>query len=577
MRYFALASDYDGTLAHHGKVDEATLSALRRFKESGRKFILVTGRELPELLQIFPQSDLCDMIVAENGALLYRPSSREERVLAKRPPPSYIEFLRSRGVHPLSVGRVIVATFEPHEKAALEGIHTLGLELQIIFNKGAVMILPTGVNKATGLKAALKEMSLSSHNVIGVGDAENDHAFMESCERAVAVANALPALKEKADLVTRAPHGAGVAEVIEELLRDDLRELESTWQPCGVTLGTLPEGEEFILPGSGISILVAGTSVAEQSTWAHNFVKRLRERKYQSCVIDPDGSYPALEGFLPCGATDRPPSAVEVANALQKPSEDVLVQLTGLRLEERPSFFLQLLWRLHELRVRTGRPHWIVASKADQVIPSSEEPSSSVVPLELKNVALITTHPRQVLPSSLKGIDLAIALGRDPRNTLEEFCQAADLQLPFAAPSYLESGKAVGWWRKRDRVFTFNMTPLNPEHRHPAPEHSTGELPPDQSFYFEGPQKKLHLRAQNLQLFLQIGSGVDEDTWIFHLRQHDYSKWFRKQLKDPDLASAVEVIESDATLAASESRKRIHDEIEVRYNARPKIVKLGST
>src|SRR4051812_23441377 len=114
MRYFALASDYDGTLAHHGKVDEPTLAALRRFKASGRKFILVTGRELPELLQIFPQADVCDMIVAENGALLYRPSSRQETVLANPPPPSYVEFLRSRSVHPLSIGRVIVATFEPH-------------------------------------------------------------------------------------------------------------------------------------------------------------------------------------------------------------------------------------------------------------------------------------------------------------------------------------------------------------------------------------------------------------------------------------------------------------------------------
>ena len=49
----------------------------------------------------------------------------------------------------------------------------------MIFNKGAVMILPSGVNKATGLAAALEELGLSPHNVVGVGDAENDHAFLE--------------------------------------------------------------------------------------------------------------------------------------------------------------------------------------------------------------------------------------------------------------------------------------------------------------------------------------------------------------------------------------------------------------
>ena len=46
--------------------------------------------------------------------------------------------------------------------------------------------------------------------------------FCDLCECSVAVANALPALKEAADLVTRGDHGAGVAELIDELLRDDL-------------------------------------------------------------------------------------------------------------------------------------------------------------------------------------------------------------------------------------------------------------------------------------------------------------------------------------------------------------------
>ena len=80
---------------------------------------------------------------------------------------------------PLSVGRSIVATWEPNEGLVLQAIKELGLELEIIFNKGAVMILPSGVNKATGLVAALDELELSPHNVIGVGDAQNDHAFLQ--------------------------------------------------------------------------------------------------------------------------------------------------------------------------------------------------------------------------------------------------------------------------------------------------------------------------------------------------------------------------------------------------------------
>jgi HAD superfamily hydrolase (TIGR01484 family) len=233
MRYQVLACDYDGTLAHHGRVAASTVEALHRLLESGRRLVMVTGRELPDLVQQGPPIELFEWVVAENGALLYRPSTREEFPLAPRPPDAFVETLRRRGVAPLSVGRVIVATVEPHDKAALEAIRDLGLELQVIFNKGAVMVLPVGVNKATGLTAALEEMKLSPHNVVAVGDAENDRAFLTLCQSAVAVANALPSLKATADLVTRGSHGDGVAELIDELVRDDLRRLEGSLRPRG--------------------------------------------------------------------------------------------------------------------------------------------------------------------------------------------------------------------------------------------------------------------------------------------------------------------------------------------------------
>ena len=92
----------------------------------------------------------------------------------------------------------------------LETIRDLGLELQVIFNKGAVMVLPSGINKASALYAALTQLGLSPHNVVGIGDAENDHAFMQLCECVVAVSNALPMVQERADYVTAADHGAGV-------------------------------------------------------------------------------------------------------------------------------------------------------------------------------------------------------------------------------------------------------------------------------------------------------------------------------------------------------------------------------
>ncbi len=222
MRYLALACDYDGTLALDGRVDEQTLAALRRLRDSGQRLLLVTGRQVDDLLDTFPHVDLFERVVAENGAVLYRPASRAEEPLADRPPEAFITALRMRGVDPISAGRVIVATWHPHETTVVDAIHELGLELQVILNKGAVMVLPSGVNKAFGLNAALNELGISAGNTVGVGDAENDYAFLSVCGCSVAVANALPWIKEQVDWVTSGDHGAGVTELIDKLITSDL-------------------------------------------------------------------------------------------------------------------------------------------------------------------------------------------------------------------------------------------------------------------------------------------------------------------------------------------------------------------
>src|ERR1700693_3340599 len=103
MRYSAVALDFDGTIAHDSGVPGHVVEGLRRLRKSGRKLLLVTGRELPQLLAIFPEITLFDRVVAENGALLYRPASGETKELGDPPPQALIDLLRERGV-PLSVG-----------------------------------------------------------------------------------------------------------------------------------------------------------------------------------------------------------------------------------------------------------------------------------------------------------------------------------------------------------------------------------------------------------------------------------------------------------------------------------------
>jgi HAD superfamily hydrolase (TIGR01484 family) len=437
MRYLALATDYDGTLAHHGAVDAETVEALRRLSATGRKLILVTGRQIDDLRQVFPEVTLFDQVIGENGALIYRPGSGELRTLADPPPKAFVEALRQRGVDPLAVGHVVVATVEPNESVALEVIRELGLELQVIFNKGSVMILPSSVNKATGLAAGLKELHLSPHNVVGVGDAENDHAFLTMSECGVAVANALEAVKAHADLVTTGRASEGVREIIESLIAEDLRSAEPKLSRRRIALGHV-NNELLTVSAYGPSLLVAGPSGGGKASLARGFLERLAEQAYQFCLVDPEGNYEQLEVAVVLGTAERAPSISEALTILEDPGKSVAINLLGLRFRERPDFFHALLPRLQELRARTGRPHWLVIDEANHLMPESPGSVELTAPETLTSTMLITVHPNRLAKGVLESIDLVLAVG-SADEVLQPFGQRADI-----TPS---SGEAVIWSR----------------------------------------------------------------------------------------------------------------------------------
>jgi hydroxymethylpyrimidine pyrophosphatase-like HAD family hydrolase len=225
LTFRALATDYDGTLASQGVVNHDTFAALERLKASGRKLLMVTGRELPDLRSVFPALVLFDAVVAENGALLYRPGGTEQ-LLGPPAPTALIDDLRRRRVVPLAVGRSIVATLSANAASVAEAIAASSPSWRMIFNKDSVMILPEGVDKASGLVAALQALGLAPEDVVGVGDAENDQSFLAACGLSAAVANALPSLKARVDLVTEGEEGAGVAWLIEQMLDGHLDDLD---------------------------------------------------------------------------------------------------------------------------------------------------------------------------------------------------------------------------------------------------------------------------------------------------------------------------------------------------------------
>jgi hydroxymethylpyrimidine pyrophosphatase-like HAD family hydrolase len=571
MRYLVLATDYDGTLAAEGRVADSTVAALERLLATGRRLVLVTGRELPELLEIFPRIELFEWVVAENGALLYSPSTKEEFVLAPPPPAEFVASLRERDVGPISVGRSIVATWEPHETTVLQTIHDLGLELQVIFNTGAVMVLPAGVNKATGLQAALAEMGISPHNVVAIGDAENDHALLRLCEMSVAVDNALGALKAHADVVTRGCRGAGVEELIDALTGDDLASYEDRLERHRVPLGTIladggKDAGEFRLSPFGPTVLVAGPSASGKSTFTTSFLEALARQKYQFCIIDPEGDYELLEAAIVLGGPERPPVEEEIEHLLLADKGSLVVSLTGMQIADRPPFLLTLLPELLKIRARTGRPHWIVLDEAHHLMPAEWEPPGGVLPEHLSSLLMVTVHPELLATAVLKRVSTIIAVGGDAGTTLTHFAAAAEVAPPPLRVTSVESGEALIWTpesgRPPERVRTH---PSKTERRRHRRKYAEGELPPDRSFYFRGPAKELNLRAQNLILFLQLADGVDDRTWDHHLRKGDYARWFREGIKDDTLAAEAERIGSLHGVTAVESRRLIRAAVERDY------------
>jgi HAD superfamily hydrolase (TIGR01484 family) len=567
MRFFAVATDYDGTLARDGRPDAEALEALRQLRKSGRRSIIVTGRLLSDLQAVFDELELVDAVVAENGAVLYDTARRKTTAIAQPPPPEFVEALRAKKVSPLDVGEAIVSTWHPHEETVLQTIRELGLDLTVIFNKGAVMVLPSSVNKATGLTAQLELMGFSLHNVAGIGDAENDLAFLVQCEASAATANALESVKSACDLVTTDDHGRGVAEFIARIVADDLADIPSIDARHAIALGETSDGERISISAVSGGVLLAGTSGGGKTTLVTGFIERLSAQDYQVCVVDPEGDYGNLPGVLSVGDAQSTPSMEQLADVIDA-RKSTVVSLLAVAESDRPAFAHRLFARLAEFRASCGRPHWLIVDEAHHALPAQSE---TLAPIDLgRGTLFVTTHPALVSARALAQVEVVIAVGDAPEATIASARQILGAVGPAVSVGieHAHSGTAVVW-RRTDpaRAFVITTIPGTTERRRHVRKYAQGELAPEKSFFFTGPNGRQNLRAYNLMIFAQLADGVDDETWEWHLKRHDYSRWARDAIGDDELVAAARHAEDDASLATRASRDVIIAAIRERYTA----------
>ena len=225
----AIAVDYDGTLTTHEAPRQEVLDLLSQWRSRGGRVVLVTGRILNELFEVFPDVGSCvDLVVAENGAVLW--NGKRSRLLARPVAASLSDALVSRGV-PCRRGSAILATHGSFVLAIEAAIGELGLDVQLVSNRSEMMVLPAGISKGTGVRDGLRALGMSPHSAVAIGDGENDQALLRACELGVAVANAVPSLRHEADLITQASDADGVIELLQgPFVRGTARAHSARWR-----------------------------------------------------------------------------------------------------------------------------------------------------------------------------------------------------------------------------------------------------------------------------------------------------------------------------------------------------------
>lgn len=564
MRYLALACDYDGTLTVDNLPSPEAFGRLRQVRASGRKVILVTGRTLEQLMESCQELDAFDSIVLENGAVLFDPNTGNSRVLCDAPPAGFVTRLKKRGVAHVTSGQAIVATWSPHESAALSVIRKMGLDLQLSFNHNAVLILPPGVNKASGLQAALEGLGISPHNVVGVGNGENDHIFLSYCKCSVAVSNATELVKQDADWVLERGEADGFCDLIDQLVDNDLQKLRLEMHRARLQIGVSDRGPVSI-DAYNSRVLIAGPSRSGKSRLTCGLLERLGADRYQYCVVDPEADFDGFPGAVTLGSNTHAPDVEHVVLALKNPDNRVTVNLVGLAFAERPAYFARLLNAIQDLRLSTGRPHWLVVEEAHHMLYPDWKHVNQALPRDFPGLLFVTVHPSELSNEVLKYIDTVIATGRDAHDVINDFVKAQKLKLPAFQPIDLDADEALLWLRSSPRqARKVRLLQTMHEHRRHVRKYAQGDVGYHRSFFFTGPDFRLNLQASNLRIFVRIADGVDDDTWLHHLHLGHYAQWFQEVIKDQELADLADSL-AHSDVSAAESRNAINNYIHSRY------------
>jgi len=218
------AVDIDGTITENGggRIHLEALAALRHVTNLGHNVIFVTGRSSVEgfLLSIF--GGTTRIAVGENGGCITMDTNdhvllgnidlcREAFQIIQ----AKIDNVFEKPVFPRMTEVVLQRTFDLD--LAKKIIEKENLDVSLSDSQYAIHINSHGIDKGTGFKEIMKKLSISSEDVIAIGDSATDVPLFKVAKTSVALGNSFNDVKSQATMTVSAKAGDGVIEALDKL------------------------------------------------------------------------------------------------------------------------------------------------------------------------------------------------------------------------------------------------------------------------------------------------------------------------------------------------------------------------